>query len=105
MTKQIGLESQEKDMPILEFPEANHLFVFHRLTMSCIAGLFMLHVNVLYGQNEPAPETPSQTGAVSSDAEQGEWIQLFNGRDINNWTVKLNHHEIDDSRLTSVKLN
>ena len=23
-----------------------------------------------------------------------EWIQLFNGKDINDWTVKVNHHDV-----------
>lgn len=25
--------------------------------------------------------------------KQNEWISLFNGKDINNWTVKINHHD------------
>lgn len=30
-------------------------------------------------------------------ATDGEWIQLFNGKDINDWIVKLNHHELNDN--------
>ena len=30
-------------------------------------------------------------------AADGEWIQLFNGKDINDWIVKLNHHELNDN--------
>ena len=41
------------------------------------------------------------TSCVNSDpfatAKEGEWIQLFNGKDINDWIVKLNHHEIGDN--------
>ena len=25
------------------------------------------------------------------------WIKLFNGRDISNWTVKIFHHEVGDN--------
>ena len=27
----------------------------------------------------------------------GEWIQLFNGKDIDDWIVKLNHHDLNDN--------
>lgn len=30
-------------------------------------------------------------------AKDGEWIQLFNGKDLNDWIVKLNHHELNDN--------
>jgi hypothetical protein len=26
-----------------------------------------------------------------------KWIKLFNGRDINDWTVKIFHHEVGDN--------
>ena len=32
-----------------------------------------------------------------ANAKDGEWIQLFNGRDIDDWIVKLNHHDIGDN--------
>jgi len=32
-----------------------------------------------------------------ANAKEGEWIQLFNGKDINDWIVKLNHHELGDN--------
>ena len=25
------------------------------------------------------------------------WVSLFNGRDINDWMVKINHHEVGDN--------
>jgi hypothetical protein len=84
-------------MSLHQFPKTHPLIVFRRLTMACVAALFVLHVNVLDGQTKSTPETPPQTENTSSAAEQGEWIQLFNGRDIKDWTVKLNHHEIDDN--------
>jgi hypothetical protein len=30
-------------------------------------------------------------------AEQGEWIQLFNGRDLEGWKVKITGHELGDN--------
>ena len=29
--------------------------------------------------------------------KQGDWIILFNGKDINDWTVKIHHHELGDN--------
>jgi len=30
-------------------------------------------------------------------AREGEWMQLFNGKDLNDWIVKLNHHALNDN--------
>ncbi len=30
-------------------------------------------------------------------ADQTEWIQLFNGKDIDDWTVKIHHYEVGDN--------
>ena len=35
--------------------------------------------------------------AVGMDAKEGEWIQLFNGRDLNDWIVKINHHALNEN--------
>src|SRR5690349_11872942 len=32
-----------------------------------------------------------------SNADKNEWISLFNGKDINDWVVKINHHETGDN--------
>jgi hypothetical protein len=71
--------------------------IFHRWTIPWIIGLLILHSALLYGQSEPTVEKASQVDTASSDSTHGEWIQLFNGRDIDDWIVKLNHHEIDDN--------
>lgn len=64
----------------------NHLF-------GCgIATMFMILVNMGWGQNEPPPSAKLQTRVA-----KGEWIQLFNGKDINDWIVKLNHHKVGDN--------
>ena len=31
------------------------------------------------------------------DAGKEEWVQLFNGTDINDWIVKIHHHEVGDN--------
>lgn len=42
---------------------------------------------------------PREEAEVSSTTitKDGEWIQLFNGKDIDDWIVKLNHHDINDN--------
>jgi Domain of Unknown Function (DUF1080) len=31
----------------------------------------------------------------SNEKSKGEWISLFNGKDINDWIVKIHHHEVN----------
>ncbi len=33
----------------------------------------------------------------SREKEEGEWISLFNGKDIDDWIVKIHHHEVDEN--------
>ena len=37
--------------------------------------------------------------AFLSDAKpkKEKWIQLFNGKNLKNWTVKIHHHEVGDN--------
>ncbi len=35
--------------------------------------------------------------ACSSQPQTGEWVDLFNGKNLNNWTAKINHHEPGDN--------
>jgi hypothetical protein len=46
------------------------------------------------------------TGCVSAKRNGGkqEWIQLFNGRDINDWTVKINHHEVGEDPANTFRV-
>ncbi len=32
--------------------------------------------------------------AAASDPNEQEWIDLFNGRDLSGWTVKIHHHDV-----------
>ena len=45
----------------------------------------------LHGEN-----TASNTAEVSSE-NQEEWQHLFNGKDLNDWIVKIHHHEVGDN--------
>jgi hypothetical protein len=35
--------------------------------------------------------------ARQNDSNQKEWLQLFNGRDLNDWVVKFAHHDLGDN--------
>src|SRR3989442_4690258 len=35
--------------------------------------------------------------ARSNDANQKEWLQLFNGRDLNDWVIKFAHHDLGEN--------
>ncbi len=52
------------------------------LVLTCILGCFH-------------PEASQKTCAPAD--REGEWIQLFNGRDLKDWIVKLNHHALNDN--------
>lgn len=51
------------------------------------AGLFVVSISFCC-----ASCTGSRSAARNVDAE--EWISLFNGRDIRDWTVKIHHHDV-----------
>lgn len=34
---------------------------------------------------------------TTSQDKNGEWITLFNGKDMNDWIVKIHHHEVGDN--------
>lgn len=38
-----------------------------------------------------------QSKATEEKESQGEWIQLFNGEDLDDWTVKIAKHELNDN--------
>lgn len=37
---------------------------------------------------------PGSEPSPSVDPDQEDWIQLFNGRDLDDWIVKINHHDV-----------
>jgi hypothetical protein len=84
-------------MSMLQRHETMFKSTLERLTITWVACLVSLHATGLYGQSAPTPDASSQTAVKDSDPTEGEWIQLFNGKDINDWIVKLNRHEINDN--------
>jgi hypothetical protein len=45
----------------------------------------------------------SCTGNQKTESEN-EWIQLFNGKDLNDWIIKINHHELNDNYNNTFKV-
>lgn len=35
--------------------------------------------------------------AINTGDKKNEWISLFNGKDVDNWTVKINHHDVGEN--------
>ncbi len=44
-----------------------------------------------------ACSSASGTSGASNTAKKPEWIPLFNGKDINDWMVKIHHHEVGEN--------
>lgn len=60
---------------------------------TCLTLLCSLSLTVLLLLSGCATES----GAVANDPNQEEWIQLFNGKDLTDWRVKLAGHELGDN--------
>jgi hypothetical protein len=41
-----------------------------------------------------SPKERATSTEESTASEKGEWIKLFNGKDINDWVVKIHHHDV-----------
>jgi len=41
--------------------------------------------------------SPQAPAPVRNDPSQKEWIQLFNGRDLNDWLIKFSKHDLGDN--------
>lgn len=37
--------------------------------------------------------------SVAEEQSQGQWVSLFNGKDLSHWTPKINHHPLGDNYL------
>jgi hypothetical protein len=74
----------------MPLPSSYRLLILMWLTITCSTSRCL-------GQ-ETAYEKASNP-AASDDAPpaDGKWIQLFNGRDIDDWIVKINHHDVGDN--------
>ncbi|HTF19057.1 MAG TPA: DUF1080 domain-containing protein [Chryseolinea sp.] len=54
--------------------------------------ILLLIVLILPGCTKRSADEQSATTEVRADSTEG-WIKLFNGKDLNDWTVKVHHHE------------
>lgn len=36
-------------------------------------------------------------GCINSKEQKEEWVSIFNGKDINDWVVKIHHHEAEEN--------
>lgn len=62
-------------MLVVPSPSKNRLLVLTVLLLICF-------INKAFGQNDPSKK---------------EWVSLFNGKDINDWIVKIHHHETGEN--------
>jgi hypothetical protein len=44
-----------------------------------------------------AANTASQGASASNDPNREDWIQLFNGKDLDDWQIKFTHHPLGDN--------
>ena len=42
--------------------------------------------------------------AADNSAKDGEWVQLFNGKDLTGWKVKITGHELDDNHANTFRV-
>ncbi|WP_028297767.1 3-keto-disaccharide hydrolase [Olivibacter sitiensis] len=42
--------------------------------------------------------------AQNNDQEKPEWIELFNGKDLDDWTIKIRKHELGDNYANTFKV-
>jgi hypothetical protein len=52
-------------------------------------------VLVCFGASHPAAQRTG--GAPAADPNRQDWLQLFNGRDLNDWTPKFAKHELGEN--------
>jgi hypothetical protein len=64
------------------------------LTLSALA------VAGIVAQRPPSPRSGfggQAATASKNDPNQKEWLQLFNGRDLNDWAIKFAHHDLGEN--------
>lgn len=102
-----------RDARLMAAPNRRHFHVALTvcfLSVICLTELFA--VSAAFAQL-PTPVIRRPVGAVQDDAtpvaegndkatklaadEDGEWIQLFNGKDLSGWTPKIRYHEYGDN--------
>ena len=61
------------------------------LPVSACGGLGLLLLAFAFGCRQPV------ACATARGNGDGEWLQLFNGKDLDGWMVKINHHALNDN--------
>ena len=59
-----------------------------RRTLACF--LLLLSTAAALAQTKPASKT-------TNDPDKKEWIQLFNGKDLKDWTPKITSYDLNDN--------
>ena len=67
--------------------QTSNIMTYSRFHSAC---LFFLALTI-------APVTFAPVMLVGQDAVEGEWIQLFNGKNLDGWTPKIRYHELGDN--------
>lgn len=49
-------------------------------------------------------ENNAEKAPAENAGETGEWIQLFNGKDLEDWTVKISKHELNDNYANTFRV-
>lgn len=44
------------------------------------------------------------TSALAEKEQRGDWVPLFNGKDIDDWIVKIHHHEVGDNYANTFRV-
>jgi hypothetical protein len=77
---------------IVKLPNPLSIFIFMKQIL--LVGLAL----ALWGcQSQPETSTEATSGDRTKAASNGEWIQLFNGRDLNDWQVKIAGHPLNEN--------
>jgi len=63
----------------------------HSFSTCALLGLLVMALS--FGCRQPVTSLTTRT----CDTGEGEWVQLFNGRDLDGWIVKINHHALNEN--------
>ncbi|MDQ3535241.1 MAG: DUF1080 domain-containing protein, partial [Bacteroidota bacterium] len=63
----------------------------------CIIILSIVLVSGLTSCNQNQNNAESDRAKVKGNQENNEWVSFFNGQDIEDWIVKINHHEVGEN--------
>lgn len=68
-----------------------------RTSWTAILTVCALSACATTGQVGRAPAPAATLAGASRDTTSGDWIQMFNGRDLSGWDIKFAKHELNDN--------